>query len=167
MPRIFSHKSKFSEENMIETKRLKIYPASEKQMEAFIAAQSAEVLKAAYSEMLDGALTHPEQWEWYAMWMIELKDGTHIGEMCFKGIEKGNAEIGYGIAEEYQKCGYATEAVSALVDWALHQPGVSCVKAETEENNIASKRVLKKSGFIPTGEIGEEGPLYICKNTIK
>ena len=30
--------------------------------------------------------------------------------------------------------------------------------AEREEINIASQRVLQKSGFMPTGEIGEEGP---------
>ena len=152
---------------MIETKRLKIYPASEKQMEAFIAAQSAEVLKAAYSEMLEGAINHPDRWEWYAMWMIELMDGTHIGELCFKGItEEETAEIGYGIVENYQGCGYATEAVTALVDWALKQPGVTCVTAETEEKNIASQRVLQKSGFIPTGEIGEEGPLFTRRSII-
>lgn len=101
----------------IETNRLKLYAASKEQMETFISAQSLDVLKAAYTEMLDGCLAHPDQWEWYAIWMIELKDGTHIGELCFKGItEEGNTEIGYGIAEEYQGCGYATEAVLALMD---------------------------------------------------
>ena len=152
---------------MIETNRLKIYAASREQMEAIIAAQLIDVLKAAYTEMLNGAVDHPDQWEWYAIWMIELKDGTHIGELCFKGFsEEGNAEIGYGIAEDYQNCGYTTEAVSALADWAFKQPGVSCITAETEASNIASQRVLQKSGFIPTGEIGEEGPLYIRKKTI-
>ena len=56
---------------MIETKRLKIYMASKEQMEAFIATQSDDVLKAAYMEMLEGAINHPNQWEWYAIWMIE------------------------------------------------------------------------------------------------
>ena len=149
---------------MIETNRLKIYPASKEQMEAFIAAQSVDVLKAAYTEMLNGCLAHPDQWEWYAIWMIELKDGAHIGELCFKGItEEGTAEIGYGIAENYRGCGYATESVSALVGWALKQTGVTCVTAETEETNIASRKVLGKAGFMPTGEIGEEGPLYARK----
>ena len=46
---------------MIETKRLKIYAASKEQMEAFIASQTDEVLKAAYVEMLDGAIAHPGQ----------------------------------------------------------------------------------------------------------
>ena len=80
---------------MMETKHLKIYPASREQMETFIAAQSVEVLKEAYTQMLDGCLAHPDQWEWYAIWMIERKDGAHIGELCFKGIdESGSVEIG-------------------------------------------------------------------------
>ena len=147
---------------MIATNRLKIYVASKEQMEAFIAAQSVDVLKAAYTEMLDGCLAHPEQWEWYAIWMIELKDGTHIGELCFKGItDEGNTEIGYGIEENYQGCGYATEAVSSLTEWALVQPGITGVTAETEADNIASQNVLSKAGFVPTGKTGGEGPLFI------
>lgn len=149
---------------MIETKRLKIYAASAEQMEVFIAAQSVDVLKAAYTEMLQGALAHPEQWEWYALWMIERKDGTHVGELCFKGIDPaGSAEIGYGIAENHQGRGYATEAVSVITDWALKQPGVTSIAAETEAANIASQKVLMKAGFVPTGEVGAEGPLYICR----
>ena len=105
---------------MIETNRLKIYAASQSMMEAFIEAQTAEVLKAAYTEMLNGCLAHPDQWYWYAIWMIELKDGTHIGELCFKGISAdGIAEIGYGISEDHQNNGYATEAVSAVLEWAV------------------------------------------------
>ena len=78
--------------------------------------------------------------------------------------EDGIAEIGYGIAEEYRGCGYAAEAVSAAVDWALGQTGVMCITAEAEEVNIASQKVLSKAGFVPTGEVGEEGPLYVrCK----
>lgn len=154
----------FCEENMIQTKRLKLYAASQEQMKAFIATQSIDYLKVAYTEMLDNCLLHPNKWDWYAIWMIELKDGTHIGELCFKGVdENGTVEIGYGIADDYQNCGYATESVSALTNWALMQPGVVCVKAETEERNIASRRVLNKAGFIPTGKTGKEGPIYVRK----
>ena len=39
---------------MIETNRLKIYAASQEEMETFIASQSVDALKEAYSEMLDG-----------------------------------------------------------------------------------------------------------------
>ena len=147
---------------MTETNRLKIYAASKEQMEAFIAEQTDDVLKIAYTEMLDGSLAHPNEREWYAIWMIELKDGTHIGDLCFKGLNAdGSVEIGYGIEEEHQRRGYASEAVCAMVDWAFRQSGVCCVTAETEESNIASQKVLSKAGFIPTGKTGEEGPLFI------
>ncbi|MBO4866768.1 MAG: GNAT family N-acetyltransferase [Ruminococcus sp.] len=146
---------------MIETNRLKIYAASQEKMEAFIEAQNVEILKAAYTEMLNGCLAHPHQWEWYAIWMIELKDGTHIGELCFKGLSAdGIAEIGYGISEEYQNNGYATEAVRAVLDWAFAHTEVNAIEAETDPDNTASKRVLEKCGFVLNGVIGEEGPRW-------
>lgn len=149
---------------MLKTKRLKIYPATQKQMEAFIAAQSDENLKAAYTEMLSGSLAHPEQWNWYAIWMIELADGTHVGELCFMGLdENGVAEIGYGISESSQNQGFATEAVQAAVTWAFNVPDVTAIEAEADANNIASQKVLEKCGFVPNGKTGEEGPRYVLR----
>ena len=81
--------------------------------------------------------------------------------MSFKGLNAdGSVEIGYGISEIKQGNGYATEAVNAAVTWALKQPGVFRVEAETEPDNRASQRVLEKCGFIPSGIIGEEGPRF-------
>ena len=149
---------------MIETNRLKIYPASSNVMEKFIEMQTDEILKAAYTEMLEGCLKHPEQWKWYAIWMIELKDGTHIGELCFKGIDSnGSVEIGYGISEAYEGNGYGTEAVLAVVHWAIEQKEVTRIEAETEPENIASQRVLEKCGFIADGTMGKEGPRFVWK----
>lgn len=142
--------------------RIKIYPASQEQMEKHIASETDEELKKAYGEMLEGCLAHPDQWNWYAMWMIEKEDGTHIGDFCFKGIEAGcNPEIGYGILEEYRGQGYATEAVKQALKWAFQDPMVKAVEAETDPDNAVSQRVLMKCGFQPNGEYGEEGPRYI------
>jgi len=145
---------------MIETARLNLHPAARGEMEALIEAQTDDILKTAYCEMLDGCLCHQAQWDWYAIWIIERKDGAHVGELCFKGVSGGRAEIGYGIGAEYRGCGYATEAVAAAVAWALHQSECVCVEAETEQENAASRRVLEKCGFAPTGKIGEEGPRF-------
>ena len=146
---------------MIETKRLRVYPAVREQMEVFIAAETDADLKTAYTEMLEGCLRHPDQWHWYAMWMIELRNGTHIGDLCFKGLgANGTVEIGYGVLEEYQGQGYAAEAVDAVVVWALDQPDVTRVEAETAPDNRASQRVLDKCGFLPSGTVGEEGPRF-------
>lgn len=146
---------------MIKTKRLNIFVATKEQMESFIGYQTDDMLKSAYTEMLNGCLKYPEQWEWYAIWMIELKDGTHIGELCFKGINSNGAvEIGYGVSDEHQGHGYATEAVEAVVAWALQQPNVTTIEAETEFENKASQRVLEKCGFVTNGVVGKEGPLF-------
>ena len=146
----------------IETKRLRIHMASRDQMLRYIEAQADDILKTAYQQMLQGCLDHPDQWEWYAIWMIALKDGTHVGDLCFKGFNAdGCVEIGYGIKEKHQGQGYATEAVNAAVTWAFEQPGVTRVEAETEPDNSASQRVLEKCGFVPSGIIGEEGPRFI------
>ncbi len=146
---------------VIETDRLTITLSTREQMEALIDGEPDEEMKTAYGEMLDGCLRCPEQWEWYAVWMIDRKDGVHVGDLCFKGLNPdGSVEIGYGVAEEQQNRGYASEAVAAAAAWALSRPGVKCVEAETAPDNLASRRVLEKCGFLPTGVMGEEGPRF-------
>ena len=44
---------------MLNTERLRIYPASREQMETMIASEQEEELKKAYTEMLEGCLRHP------------------------------------------------------------------------------------------------------------
>jgi ribosomal-protein-alanine N-acetyltransferase len=70
----------------------------------------------------------------------------------FKGPPgEGAAEIGYSVLPQFEGRGYATEMVGGLVRWALAQPGVVRVVAETEWANPASVRVLGKAGFVPAG----------------
>ena len=147
---------------MIETKRIKMYPASREQMEKIIAAETSEELKVAYSEMLEGCLQHMDEWEWYAMWNIELINGTRVGDLNFKGLdENGVTEIGYVILEEYQDQGYATEAMKAVTEWAFQKNNVTAIEAETDVNNMISQKVLAKCGFIANGVVGEEGPRFV------
>jgi len=143
---------------------LRIHVASDEEMLEFIQSQNIPELKAAYREMYEGSIRHLAEREWYAIWMIERKDGIQVGELCFKGIQEGGiVEIGYGIREEFQNRGYATEAIKAAVSWALKQPRISSVEAETTEENAASLRVLEKCGFVFNGKMGEEGPRFSLK----
>ena len=87
-----------------------------------------------------------------------------MGDLCFKGLpETGHPEIGYGIEPEFWNQGYTTEAVRAACCWALQQPGVSAIEAETDPGNAASQAVLRKVGFVPTGILGKAGPRFIWK----
>lgn len=147
---------------VLQTKRLAIHTASREEMRRFIDAQTDGILAKAYDEMLRSCLAHPEEWEWYAIWMIELPDGVHVGELSFKGRgADGSVEIGYGISEACRGRGYASEAVDAAARWALRQPGIARVEAETETDNAASRRVLEKCGFLPSGITGKEGPRFV------
>ena len=151
---------------MIITERMKVYPISIEKMKEIVEIEKNEILKIAYKEMLDGCLNYPENYIWYTLWFIELKDSENeiIGTLSFKGIyDKGIVEIGYGINEGYENKGYMTEAVRAIVKWVSEQPNVNHIEAEAEENNYASIRVLEKCNFVPNGKIGEEGIRFVWK----
>lgn len=135
--------------------------SSNEEMKALIAQQDDTELIKAYGEMHDLSVAHPELRQWYAAWFIYLAD-KRIGDVCFKGLSSGGSvEIGYGLLPEFWGNGYATEAVMAMTEWASKQPGVKFIEAEAEDSNIASKRVLEKAGYVPTGKIGEEGPRFL------
>ena len=91
-------------------------------------------------------------WYWLAS-APEVERWTLVGSGGFKGTpdETGTVEIGYGTLEEFQKRGYATEAVLGLLVWAFQQPGIARVTAEAEMENAASVRVLEKCGFVLVG----------------
>ncbi|MBR6312471.1 MAG: GNAT family N-acetyltransferase, partial [Oscillospiraceae bacterium] len=127
-------------------------------------------LRKAYSEMLRGCLDFPESRKWYAAWDMELRDspGTVAGDFCFKGPPEGGAvEVGYGLRAGFCGKGYMTEALKALCAWALAQPGVRRVEAETEPGNAASQAVLARAGFVPAGKIGKEGPRFVLRGAGK
>lgn len=147
----------------IVTERMILTPISRKELRIKIEKETDAEMKQAYSEMLAGCIKNPEQYLWYTVWMMQLKDGNKpfVGDLCFKGLDKtGTVEIGYGIYPAYEGRGLTTEAVIAMTKWAAEQPGVLHIEAETDPENIASQKVLQKAGFLPNGIIGEEGPRF-------
>jgi RimJ/RimL family protein N-acetyltransferase len=81
-------------------------------------------------------------------WLV-LKDGVIVGECAVKGGKpyEGEVEISYGLAGPQRGRGLGTRLVAALSTWLLQQPGVDVVTADVRWDNIASIRVLEKSGF--------------------
>jgi len=70
----------------------------------------------------------------------------------------GAVEIGYAIVEEFQRMGFATEAVRALLTDAF-AAGARVVVATTYATLHASIRVLEKSGFVETSRAVTTGLL--------
>jgi len=88
----------------------------------------------------------------FAVW-IAIADGVVVGSAGFHGEPRdGVVELGFGIHEPYRNTGYATEASSALIAWALEQPQVNEVVSECDASNTPSMRVLEKIGMARTGK---------------
>lgn len=101
-----------------------------------------------------------------AAWMI-VEDDEVVG-LCsiVKPPADGEIHIGYGVAPTRRGQGVMSRAISALLEWAVADPRVAIVSAETSVNNPASQRVLERNGFIRVGarHDAEDGDL-ICWRT--
>ena len=93
-------------------------------------------------------------------WLVTV-GGAVIGDIGTHGpVDKaGRVEIGYGLAAPSRGQGYGSEAVAAVTDWLLSQPGVRQVRAHTLTSNAPSRRVLEKAGFTYVG-LDEGEALY-------
>ena len=88
------------------------------------------------------------------MWVvIEWESATVVGDIGFFGPPDaaGLLEVGYSIVPNRRRRGYASEAASALVTWALDQPGVQTIVAACDADNAASILTLERVGFRQTG----------------
>jgi len=82
-----------------------------------------------------------------AAWLV-LLDGAVIGDCGTVGeVVDGTVEIGYGLAAPYRGRGFGTELVRGLSHWLLGRPEVRRVVAETEADNVPSRRALRAAGF--------------------
>lgn len=99
-----------------------------------------------------------ENYIWYTNWLIVSKSqNCSVGGIMLKGLpnDSGEVVVGYYTLPEYQGNGYMTEAIHSMKNWLLSQPKVKFVVADTEKDNIASHRVLAKSGAVLYKETAE------------
>lgn len=60
---------------------------------------------------------------------------------------RGEVEIGYAVAEKQCGKGYATQAVTAISNWAISNLGIQMISGIVACENVGSFRVLEKSGY--------------------
>jgi len=86
--------------------------------------------------------------DWGFHLMVRRDDGLVVGEIGFVGPPRHDAvTIGYAVVPFARRQGYATEAIAALARWAVGQPGVAEVRAQTLPDNEGSIRALLNAGF--------------------
>jgi len=107
----------------------------------------------------------PEQG--WSFWYLATADDL-VGICGFKDRPDnvGSVEIAYSIMADFQRRGYATEAVARLVGWAFSHYNVNEVCAETLPHLSQSIHVLEKNGFGFTGPGSEAGVIrYAVKRS--
>lgn len=110
---------------------------------------------------VDSLRKNPEAAGWAAWyWVAKKHKPVVVGQGGFKGVPSGGSvELGYSLLPEFQKKGYASEAVAALLAWAFAHEEVGRVVAETLPELTPSIRVLEKAGFANIGRGSEEGTI--------
>jgi RimJ/RimL family protein N-acetyltransferase len=80
----------------------------------------------------------------------ELRDtGELVGDVTLflRSREHGNGEIGWVFSPAVAGQGFATEAASALLDWAFGPVGLRRVIARLDERNTTSARLCERLGM--------------------
>lgn len=101
------------------------------------AAETIEFLMSQYGSS-DGPLVYP----------VLTKDGANIGYVQAIPLDDGFWEIGFHVGEKYTKNGYATEAVKAFLPVIMNKLGIEKIKGICLSENIASRKVMEKCGFV-------------------
>jgi ribosomal-protein-alanine N-acetyltransferase len=86
-----------------------------------------------------------------AYYVLAGEDGSILGRFNLYEIRDGTAELGYRVAEHVAGRGVATASVRELCLLAAARHGLHTLKAATTHGNVASQRVLVKTGFRPVG----------------
>ena len=83
---------------------------------------------------------------YFVLAIDDRASGTLIGHVGFSPLED-EVEVGFGIAEDFQRRGFATEAVDAASRWVMDSFDLRRILGITSAANIASQRTLLKAGF--------------------
>ena len=79
--------------------------------------------------------------------IIESDTNNLIGTFLYKVIETEKCEVGYSLGKDYWKLGYGFEILNSMLDY-LKNLGYENIIATTKKENIASVKLLTKTGFV-------------------
>jgi RimJ/RimL family protein N-acetyltransferase len=99
----------------------------------------------------------PDQAGWFQYAVERTEDRALIGDVAVHLHENlMQAEIGFTLATAYQRMGFATEAVSAVLDRLFGVQGLHKVAGECDARNMASAALLERLGFTQEGRLRQQ-----------
>lgn len=97
----------------------------------------------------------------YGMWLVFSKEtGKLMGRAGLEHRDYGDEaelEMGYMIAPEYRRKGYATEICSFIIDYAKENTSFERINCLIDHDNAASIGLVKKLGFEYVGQSDVSG----------
>ncbi|MFN3588028.1 MAG: GNAT family N-acetyltransferase [Spirosomataceae bacterium] len=150
----------------IETERLLAIPLDDKQLELYLqkspffeetmglqtsAIHIVEEVEELFREAILPRLKKEEKdIHWFTNWIVIARSSQQvIGDFCFYDFPdaQGLVELGYGVYPSQQNKGYMSELLRGIIEWVKKQDGVRYIRARTERTNVASTKLLLKTGF--------------------
>jgi len=99
----------------------------------------------------------------YPFFLFRKSDNAIVGGLTLANIRRGVAQagsLGYWMGERYAGHGYMTAAVRALIPFSFGSLRLHRLEAACIPTNVASIRLLERTGFIREGFARE----YLCIN---
>jgi RimJ/RimL family protein N-acetyltransferase len=92
------------------------------------------------------------------MFVCAVRDlaGVLVGGCELRLIDAERANVSYWLYPEHRGRGYAARALALLCDAALRVEGVGRLEAHVAPDNVASRRLAERCGFVETGTIEDE-----------
>jgi len=161
------------QEPILETTRLILRPMKAADIDALLVIFTDPQVMAAFDEepfnreqmsrWLGRNLDHQEKYG-YGLFSVLLKqNGLLIGDCGLEVMEVDGmqvAELGYDFRSDYWNQGYATEAASAVRDYAFDVLGLPQLISLVRVKNAASQRVAEKIGMERISEFSRYGNQY-------
>jgi len=96
------------------------------------------------------ATRNPGDPGWFQFALEDKETGSFVGDCGLRIMESDHrlAQIGYTVATLHWNKGYASEAITALTDYAFAAFPLHRITASVDPRNAASCRVLEKAGFV-------------------
>ncbi|MEV7471915.1 GNAT family protein [Streptomyces kronopolitis] len=107
---------------------------------------------------LDQMAADPGRARWMVRQVVVGDKGLVVGHAGFHGPsdEVGMVEIGYSVAPDFRRQGYARSALIELLRRAAAETSVTTVRATISPDNVASLATISGFGFVEVGEQWDE-----------
>ena len=98
----------------------------------------------------------PDDIGWYGFYGVVVAGAADApvlvgGGGCLGPPVDGVVAVGYSVLPSFQRQGYATEIMTAVIDWVERDRRIRQIAAETRTENVASRRLLSRLGFQEAG----------------